>query len=261
MNNKGLSLVELLVAMAVSTLVLVGLAYLMINVLHIFGRTNANVELQNESQTAMNLVIDNIMDARGLCLSETAPEDIGKEAVCILLGEIRAESISSVTFTGDAVIWDPAVKEMYLKSYTAAIIDTTAALSEADAARLAAEEIKESVLALSQKERRTCLMARYVAVFDLKTADYCQFPAPEEIIDPEEPVDSFSEDRLELNKKQIDYYKEPIALSLHMEFELEYQNGQKMSREMSEDISLRNRLNHIYLKRESEVGMKKYYRK
>lgn len=64
-DNRGLSLVELLVAFAVSAIVLSGLAYLMINVLNIFGRTNVNVELQNESQTAMNLVIDNIMDAGG----------------------------------------------------------------------------------------------------------------------------------------------------------------------------------------------------
>ena len=46
-DNRGLSLVELLVAFAVSAIVLSGLAYLMINVLNIFGRTNVNVELQN----------------------------------------------------------------------------------------------------------------------------------------------------------------------------------------------------------------------
>ena len=45
-DNRGLSLVELLVAFAVSAIVLSGLAYLMINVLNIFGRTNVNVELQ-----------------------------------------------------------------------------------------------------------------------------------------------------------------------------------------------------------------------
>ena len=48
-DNRGLSLVELLVAFAVSAIVLSGLAYLMINVLNLFGRTNVNVELQNES--------------------------------------------------------------------------------------------------------------------------------------------------------------------------------------------------------------------
>ena len=113
-DNRGLSLVELLVAFAVSAIVLSGLAYLMINVLNIFGRTNVNVELQNESQTAMNLVIDNIMDAGGLCMIETdhvpVPGDTGNTPACVLLGKLTISDADyeSVSFVGDAVIWDPA---------------------------------------------------------------------------------------------------------------------------------------------------------
>ena len=61
-NNKGFSLVELLVALAVSSIVLTALGYMIITGLKLYGRNNAHVEVQSEAQTAMNLILDNIME-------------------------------------------------------------------------------------------------------------------------------------------------------------------------------------------------------
>lgn len=256
-DNRGLSLVELLVAFAVSAIVLSGLAYLMINVLNIFGRTNVNVELQNESQTAMNLVIDNIMDAGGLCMIETdhvpVPGDTGNTPVCVLLGKltINDADYESVSFVGDAVIWDPAEEEMYLLTYqnvTEGAITASGAVSKSDAALIAVEEIKKQVLNLSVEDRKPFLMARHVTSFDLRPADYYQFPEPGSKPDPDQPGLS----------KTVYYYQSPIVLSLHMEFAMEYKAGRELTREMDDDISIRSRIPCIYLQRKGS-SMLPYY--
>ncbi len=247
-DNRGLSLVELLVAFAVSAIVLSGLAYLMINVLNIFGRTNVNVELQNESQTAMNLVIDNIMGAGGLCMIETdhvpVPGDAGNTPVCVLLGKLTISDADyeSVSFVGDAVIWDPAEEEMYLLTYqnmTEGAITASGAVSKSDAALIAVEEIKKQVLNLSVEDRKPFLMARHVTSFDLRPADYYQFPESGSKPDPDQPGLS----------QTVYYYQSPIVLSLHMEFAMEYKAGRELTREMDDDISIRSRIPCIYLQR------------
>ena len=65
-----MTLVELLVAFAVSAIILAGLSYIIFSVLQFYGRANANVEIQNESQTSLNLVIDTILSAKGACYIE-----------------------------------------------------------------------------------------------------------------------------------------------------------------------------------------------
>ena len=232
-------------------------SYLMINVLTIFGRTNVNVELQNESQTAMNLVIDNIMDAGGLCMIETdhvpVPGDAGNTPVCVLLGKLTISDADyeSVSFVGDAVIWDPAEEEMYLLTYqnmTEGAITASGAVSKSDAALIAVEEIKKQVLNLSVEDRKPFLMARHVTSFDLRPADYYQFPESGSKPDPDQPGLS----------QTVYYYQSPIVLSLHMEFAMEYKAGRELTREMDDDISIRSRIPCIYLQRKGS-SMLPYY--
>ncbi len=253
MNNKGLSLVELLVAIAVSMLVLGGLAYMIINVMNMFGRTNANVELQNESQTAMNLVIDNVMDATGICMIEVPAASVGSTPVCLLLGELAISEVdfNSVSFVGDAVIWDPAKKEMYLKTYqnvTEGALSIGGATSESEAAIKAVEEVRDQVLNLTDDDRLPYLMARYVSSFDVKTADYYTFPPSEEKPDPDNPGST----------KTVHYYTSPMILQLEMNFEMEYKPGSFYKREIKEEIAVRNRMPYLYMQRVGS-GMIKYF--
>lgn len=257
-GNKGFSLMELLVAFAVSAVVLTGLGLLMFSLLNMSARTNANVELQNESQTAMNLVIDHIMDATGICMIETdavpTAGDASNPPVCVLLGNltIKEEDLNKVTFVGDAVIWDPAAEEMYLRTYADIAegeLDTSGAMSESEAALLAVGRVQHEVLSLSREDRLQYLMARHVTVFDMRPVEYYTFMPPESRPDPDHPGST----------KEVHYFKNPFITHLQMEFEMEYQTGRTLNRQMQDEIAVRNRLSYIYLQRKGGSGMIKYY--
>jgi prepilin-type N-terminal cleavage/methylation domain-containing protein len=83
-NQAGFSLVELLIAMAVGSILVTGMATLLFSSLHIFGTGNANVEVQNESQLVMSLTVDSIMEAEGLCMRIPA---LDGNTESILLGD------------------------------------------------------------------------------------------------------------------------------------------------------------------------------
>lgn len=262
MNNKGLSLAELLVALAVSAIVLTGAAYLLFTMLNFYGRTNANVELQNESQTAMNLIIDHIMDTEGLCMIETdiipGPKDNMKNKACVLLGDLTIDKKNfKAEFTGEALIWEPDSKRVYLVSYDAAagnqVLVSGGAASESEAASLAIKNALADFGNKTPEEKLPYLLADYVTVFDLRTAAYYQFPGARTEMDSKDPEKTI----------QVDCFREPVILSLHMEFEYEYQNDKYLTRTMDEDISVRNRIRSIYLQRKAQSGMpavmRKYY--
>lgn len=262
MNNKGLSLVELLVAFAVSAVVLAGVSYLILNVMNIFARTNANVELQNESQTAMNLIVDNVMDANGICLIERADGNKPSDFDCVLLGELKVADNFSACFTGEAVIWDVTKKKVYLRTYdgktaqTSLNISEGEASSESDCAVVALQKVITAFSTMSEEERMAFLMSECVVDFSLKVADYYEMPMPKEITDPNDPE----------NKKKVFYYAYPLVLSLHMEFEREYKSGKPpLTRSMDDDIYLRNGTGAVYIQRVADKdaepkGMKRYYR-
>lgn len=244
MNNKGLSLVELLVALAVSALVLTGLAYMLINVLNIFARTNANVELQNESQAALNLVIDNVMDANGLCMIEADPAGIGSAPVCVLLGELSISDtdFNSVSFVGDALIWDPSTEEMYLSTYrniTEGALTLSGATSRSEAAVKAIEALQKQVLDLPAEDRLPYLMSRNVKEFDIRPASYYVFPPEEQKPDPDNPGSLHT----------VYCFTSPMILDIQMKFELEYKPGKYYTRDIGEEIAIRNRMPYIYLQR------------
>lgn len=255
-DNQGFSLVELLVAFAVSAIVLAGLGMLMINVMNMYARTNANVELQNESQTAMNLVIDNVMDATGLCMIEASALPIAGDAsnqpVCVLLGQLTVNEADygKCTFVGDAIIWDPQSREVYIKTFrdkTEGELDTAGAASQSEAAIKAVAKVQEQVLSLTKEEKLELLLARHVTVFDLRPSSYYTFPDAETKMDPDNPSGTLG----------VHYYQNPMVLSLHMEFEMEYQNGKPpLTREMDEDIAIRNRMPYLYLYRKGGSMLK-----
>ena len=96
-----MSLVELLVAFAISSVILAGLTYMMVTSLKLYGRTNANVDAQNEAQTALNLVVDSVMSAKGVCMAETDPARVASypdEIVCALFGDLKIHDDNTMEF-------------------------------------------------------------------------------------------------------------------------------------------------------------------
>lgn len=251
-NNKGVTLVELLVSLAVSSVIMMTLGYILITSLHLYEKTNETVALQNEAQTAMNMVCSLFMDADGMVLTEQA---LGTgEACLVLLGVVSVDMVqdNKVSFQGKAIVWDPAYQEIYLLDYTTGISftwDSTA--SEQEAVNKAAEEIKKQLLAMEWADRRKLLLASYISDFSIEAAAYNEFPEPEQSINPLKPSEEIT----------IHYYKSPFAVKVGMELSSEYSAGKVLTRNVEKDVRLRNRMQYIYLQRTDTNEMIKYYAK
>ncbi len=66
----------------------------------------------------------------------------------------------------------------------------------------------------------------------------------------------------EAEKKRIgkNYFTNPLTIHVNMEFEYEYQNGKVTTRQMDDNVSVRNRLDSVYIQRNDGKGMIKYLR-
>jgi prepilin-type N-terminal cleavage/methylation domain-containing protein len=248
-NNRGMTLAELLVALAVSSIVLAGLSAILFSVLRMYGRTNANVEAQNETQTALNLVLDSILSTKGVCLAEWDADAVDDSALaCALFGELNLVTADkTMNFSGDAVFWQPGLKEMYLMSGT---YDLGTYSDEAQAPLEAIAQMKTK-LPEEQKDRLPYLMAQNVTAFEIKTDAACFDTAGAEASPSPEP--SASPGKIKY------YYNAPLILNVSMTVEVDYQNGKSVTRELSDSVSVRNRLNYVYIQRDSK-GMVKYLR-
>lgn len=251
-NNKGMTLVELLVAFAVSAIILAGLSYIIFSVLQFYGRANANVEIQNESQTSLNLVIDTILSAKGACYIEQDASTLDPatdDMTCALFGELKFDkNVKNMTFIGTAIYWQPKYREMYLMTGN---YDLGAYTDEAKAPLEAIAAMKGQLPAYGDA-RLPYLMAQYVTAFELETLDSC-------IVKPS----TKSEDEMtEAEKKRIgkNYFTNPLTIHVNMEFEYEYQNGKVTTRQMDDNVSVRNRLDSVYIQRNDGKGMIKYLR-
>lgn len=255
-NNSGMTLVELLVAFAVSAIVLVGLSSIIFSVMQFYGRSNAHVEIQNESQTSLNLVIDSIISAKGVCFIEEDASALDPEHLsCALFGEIDLDTsgTKAMTFRGEAIFWQPKYREMYLMSGDFDL----GTYSDETQAPLEALSAMKSKLPASREDRIPYLMAQDVTAFELKGMDEC-FVEP--INKPEEEMTEEEKKMAEKMKDGKHYFENPLIVHINIEFEDEYQTGKTITRQIDDNVSVRNRLDCIYVQRETE-GMTKYLRK
>ena len=250
-NNMGMTLVELLVAFAVSAIVLTGLSYIIFSVLQFYGRANANVEIQNESQTALNLVMDSVIAAKGVCFIEqdaSAIDPTTDEMTCALFGDLVIDDTTTVmTFTGDAVMWQPKSQEMYLMSGTFDLGTYT----DAATAPIEAIEAMKTKLPAAGDARLPYLMAQNVTAFELTADSSCFVPKSNKA------ESEMTEEEKKKSKKN--YFENPLIIHINMEFEYQYQTGKVVTRQMDDKVSVRNRLDQIYIQR-SGKSMLKYLR-
>ena len=246
-----MSLVELLVAFAISSVILAGLTYMMVTSLKLYGRTNANVDAQNEAQTALNLVVDSVMSAKGVCMAETDPARVTSypdEIVCALFGDLKIHDDNTMEFTGDAIMWHPALQEMYLVSGTYGLGTCT---SKAAAPVEAIQAMRSSILPASREDRLPYLMAQHVTMFDIKVAESC-FDVAEPDATPTPTPEGVSSEKF--------YFHNPLTVEIDMEFEVTYQSDKKATKTISDSVGVRNRLNYVYVQRVGDA-MVKYLRK
>ncbi|WP_176461842.1 PilW family protein [Anaeromicrobium sediminis] len=65
-NNKGLTLVEVLIAMGIMGIVMTSIFSFFIPNLKTFNRTDNHIQAQNNAQTAMNRIVDDIIGGQGV---------------------------------------------------------------------------------------------------------------------------------------------------------------------------------------------------
>lgn len=258
-NSKGFTLVELLVAIAVSSLVLAALGYLIITGLKLYGKNNAHVEVQSEAQTTMNLIVDNVMEAQGICAVNPAA---GADTDCMLLGDLVIEESAgsyNAFFNGNAVVTDidglgddgEPLREMYLVSFPnddfpedggkAGYCRLVSGVSKSgsDAEGQVAFDAWEKVLdyvrnELNETDRIKWLLARNITScrmeIDRLTRDY------------------YKETMYYWNgeTEEIYYFKEPVTVNIDLALEYDYGNG-TITRTLSDSAAIRSRLEKVYI--------------
>ncbi len=115
-EDGGFSLAEILIAIAVASILMLGIGSLLFSSIRLYGNGNANAEVQNESQRVLNLTLDSIMEAQGVCMSIPAA---GDNTRCLMLGDLRIEEVGNsgsfeASFRGTVLAYLPNVDEMLL---------------------------------------------------------------------------------------------------------------------------------------------------
>lgn len=255
-DQRGMSLIELLIAFAIAAIVMTGLGYMIFSSLSLYGRNNANVEVQNEAQTSMNLILDTIMEAGGLC---TVGQDGLLDNTCIILGKTFFEEQASgytMYSNGYALVYDPALGEIYLISLPGSSFSTATFGTEApsdvaefdytmlgngstkeEAAAASITMIKDVVSGLSQEERLPWLLGKNVTGCSIQPANYNSAPQ------------SFEDE--EGNTKLS--YEPPYTITVEIHFEIDYKQA-TATRDLTDDATIRNRMNSIYVSTDSNLS-------
>lgn len=119
-SNDGFSLVELLVAIMIGTIVSASIASLLVMSLRLYGKQTVDVEMQQEMQTTSNMIIDSIMESDSFIVakSEATKTDVA------VLGRFEFDSIntklkfSGYVFCSDNVDISNKDGKLYMKKYS-----------------------------------------------------------------------------------------------------------------------------------------------
>lgn len=276
-DNRGLSLVELLVALAVGSIVITALGFLLIMGLRMYGRNAAHTEVQNEAQTTMNLIIDTIMESQGICIVNPAT---GVDTECVLLGDLLVEESGSsydVYFRGNAIVTDinnigadgEAIRRMYLVSFPNDDYGSDAAMpgyakllnNVSKSAASEAEEkgavaldawalVRDYTLGLGEDDKTIWLLARYITGCQIEVDRY-EGADSDYYVETEYYWNGSSESHY--------YYEDPITLNITIDLEYDYGSGQ-VTRTLEDSAAVRSRLDKVYVGKGAvmyEYGLKK----
>ena len=128
-DQRGLTLVELLVAVAIASIVAVSVGTFMVVGARTFTSTSSEVNLQHESQLAYNQLQDLIIDTTLGVTYAYVPDSVGSSEIMILSdADIPAGTTvvqKKIYMYNDSVvyvvIWDAADLELYYEEYEVAI--------------------------------------------------------------------------------------------------------------------------------------------
>lgn len=103
-NNKGMSLIELIISMAISAIVVLMVVSFIGAAFRVFRSTNDEVNLQMEAQTVMNQLVNLTMEAKSITVKyETAEDD-----------RYRIDTSNTTGYHWAVVIYHKTKKKLYL---------------------------------------------------------------------------------------------------------------------------------------------------
>lgn len=224
-DNKGFSLVELLVAITISAIVAGGIGYLLTTSLRMYNKDTVDVTLQQELQITLNQIVDYAME------SETIVADFdGKYPDYLALGTFESASGTGVldkTKLDAQIIWQDGNK-LYIKKATIDDFCKSANPADADFRKIDKSKI-ESLIPAAGASSDANLLAQYVTAFKVTGIGG--------IVDVKD----------ESGNVTGHAYENPLSIILELEFEKSVAAANK-NKKVKDTAYLRNKVtNDIYV--------------
>lgn len=127
MDNKGFSLIELLVTIAVSGIVVLMISFMLVQGTNLFKNENEEIDIQNEVQIIRNQIAEVVMEAKTIVIVE-AGEDIViytgsvNESNNYLIAETAGEDGASAVTTERIITYDRSEHKLYISSTQASAV-------------------------------------------------------------------------------------------------------------------------------------------
>ncbi len=215
-NNKGLSLVELLVAISIGAIVAGSIAALMTFAIRMYRNESVNTQLQYELQSNLNMMMDEIMSAQTLVVDQnniaitTMGEAYTKYA---LFGTVRSTGFEGVIFVSSAAGSDGTFK-VYMDRITSTLTDPKEVAAAA----------YTSVTAHFADDPNPYLLGEFVTRF---------------VIQPDPHSTCFSVDPKDSTKH---LYTNPVSVSVELDFKKKGWGDKEYKKHVKDEVYLRNRL-------------------
>lgn len=224
-DNKGFSLVELLVAITISAIVAGGIGYLLTTSLRMYNKDTVDVSLQQELQITLNQIVDYAME------SETIVADFdGTYPDYLALGTFESVSGTGVldkTKLNAQIIWQDGNK-LYLKKTTVDDFCLSSNPADADFRKIDKSKI-ESLIPAAGASSDANLLAQYVDAFTVTG------------------IGGIVEVKDESGNVTGHAYENPLSIILELEFEKSVAAANK-NKKVKDTAYLRNKVtNDIYV--------------
>lgn len=224
-DNKGFSLVELLVAITISAIVAGGIGYLLTTSLRMYNKDTVDVTLQQELQITLNQIVDYAME------SETIVADFdGNPPEYLALGTFESVSGTGVldkTKLDAQIIWQDGNK-LYLKKTTVNNFCLSSDPEDTDYRKIDKSKI-ESLIPSAGTSSDANLLAQYVTAFKVTGIGG--------IVEIKDETDAVTEHA----------YENPLSVILELEFEKSVATANR-NKKVKDTAYLRNKVtNDIYV--------------
>lgn len=167
-DDRGLSLVELLVAITIGAIVSVSIGSLLVFSLRMYGKQTVDVEMQHEMQTTSNFVIDSIMESDSFIVSKSKDTQNQERSDVVVLGKFEYSKsllFSGYVFSIDKVDSTTKDGKLYMKKYVSKGLTSACVSSGEIVPDEIVEELTTGIVA------KTNLLATNVQIFNLSPTE------------------------------------------------------------------------------------------